>query len=96
MRDLGLPELPGARFGSGEPKMHDFGLPELPVARFGSGEPKMHDFGLLMHLGARPGSGEPKMRHPAYRSFKEPGLAPVNRKCVTRLTGAARSQAWLR
>ena len=54
VRDFGLPEMPGAKPGSGVPKNCDFGLPELPGARPVSGQPKMHDFGLPELPGARP------------------------------------------
>ena len=76
MHDFGLPELPGARPGSGEPIMHDFGLPELPGARPGSGEPKMHDFVLPERPGARPGSSEPNMHD--FGLPELPGVRPVS------------------
>ena len=79
MSDFGLPELPGARPGSGEPKICDLGLPELPGARPDSGEGKMCNFCLPELPGAWPGSGVPKCAISVYWSCQESGLAPVNK-----------------
>ena len=82
MNDSGSPELSGARPGSGKPKIHDSGSPELPEARPGSGEPKLHDSGSLELPRSRPGSGKLKMQFPVRRNYQEPGLPPLNQKCM--------------
>ena len=61
--------------------MRDFELPKLPGAKPGSGKLKMYDFEFPELRGARPGSGEQKMRDFGL-TCQEPGLAPVNQKCV--------------
>ena len=101
MHVSGSSELPRAKSGSGEPKMHDSSSPEyepgltpenqkcIISGHRSCQEPglapltQIYNFGSPVLPRAKFGSGDPKMNDSGSPEY-EPGLAPVNQKCMIR------------